>query len=195
MSKRKHSERAEKYFHDDSPSVSEDPQNDFDISSALINKRVKTLLSVQEKDDDDDDDDLADFIQSSIAKRFVKEGAQVVKKAKGKKKITKGEVGGGSFQSMGRFLASFRKAAFSVTTCRLASIFAQVSYTSRVQNTYTYPKNGYTGPSHESSKGPCWHGSYWFRKVSCFSSPSRPAFGRPTLNVFRSQSFNIAPYT
>jgi len=112
MSKRKHSERAEKDFRDASPSVSEDTQSeDFDISSALINKRIKTLHSAQ-----DDDDDLADFIQSSIAKRSVKEGAQIVKKAKGKKKITKGEVGGGSFQSMGRFLASLRKAAFSVMT-------------------------------------------------------------------------------
>src|SRR6266571_4573375 len=112
MSKRKHSERAEKDFRDDSSSVSEDTQSeDFDISSALINKRIKTLHSAQ-----DDDDDLADFIQSSIAKRSVKEGAQIVKKAKGKKKITKGEVGGGSFQSMGRFLASLRIAAFSVMT-------------------------------------------------------------------------------
>jgi ATP-dependent RNA helicase DDX54/DBP10 len=70
---------------------------DFDISSALTGKRPK--LSPQE---DEDEDELAQFIQTSISKRSIKEGVQVVKSSKGKAKLTKGEVGGGSFQSMGR---------------------------------------------------------------------------------------------
>ena len=49
----------------------------------------------------DDDEDLQDIIRQATTKRDLKEGTQVVKKAKGKTKITKGEVGGGSFQSMG----------------------------------------------------------------------------------------------
>jgi len=109
MSKRKHSESAAEKFRDDSPS------DDFDISSALTNKkRVKTLHSVAHEDQDDD---FADFIQSSIATRSVKEGTQIVKKAKGKEKMTKGEVGGGSFQSMGRVSFHLSKVApFSPTT-------------------------------------------------------------------------------
>jgi ATP-dependent RNA helicase DDX54/DBP10 len=66
-----------------------------DISSALVAKRQKVDVRAAE------DEELAKFIQSSIAKRFVKEGTQVLKNSKGKSKATKGEIGGGSFQSMG----------------------------------------------------------------------------------------------
>ena len=72
-------------------------EDDVDISSALTTKKIKTTQS------EDDEDDLADFIRSSIAKRSMKEGTRIVKKSKGKDKISKGEVGGGSFQSMGGF--------------------------------------------------------------------------------------------
>ncbi|KAF8630647.1 hypothetical protein AX15_002797 [Amanita polypyramis BW_CC] len=65
-----------------------------DIKSASVQKRSRS-------GSDNDEDELRDFIQSSIAKRDVKTGTQVVKTAKRKVKVTKGEVGGGSFQSMG----------------------------------------------------------------------------------------------
>ena len=53
-------------------------------------------------DDDDDDDNLSQFIRSSIASRDAKLGSQIVKNANKKKgTLAKGELGGGSFQSMG----------------------------------------------------------------------------------------------
>lgn len=80
--------------------LSDDDEMDMDISSALAGKRRKTVASVQD-DDDDDDDDLAKFLKDTITKRDVKGGTQALKRAKGKGKVAKGEVGGGSFQSMG----------------------------------------------------------------------------------------------
>jgi len=71
-------------------------EDDIDISSALTGKRPKLDLDAQEEEEE-----LADFIQKSIAKRSMKEGVQVMKNTKGKAKLTKGETGGGSFQSMG----------------------------------------------------------------------------------------------
>ena len=77
---------------------------DIDISTVLTGKRPK-LSSTRRPSTtdivDDDDDDLQEFIRESIAKRDVKEGTELLKKTKGKTKIAKGEVGGGSFQSMG----------------------------------------------------------------------------------------------
>ncbi|KAJ3567177.1 hypothetical protein NP233_g6540 [Leucocoprinus birnbaumii] len=71
-----------------------------DISSALTGKKRK--LSEQPEDlEDDDPEDISQFIQETIAKRDIKEGTQIVKNIKGKQKVAKGEVGGGSFQSMG----------------------------------------------------------------------------------------------
>ncbi|KDR75870.1 hypothetical protein GALMADRAFT_248604 [Galerina marginata CBS 339.88] len=75
-------------------STPEHPE-EVDISSALVGKRPKSNTITQEEDD------LADFIQASITKRSIKEGTQVLKNSKGKSKFAKGEVGGGSFQSMG----------------------------------------------------------------------------------------------
>lgn len=69
-----------------------------DISLTLIGKKRK--LSEQTVVDDDPED-LSRFIQESIAKRDVKGGTHMVKSTKGKQKVAKGEVGGGSFQSMG----------------------------------------------------------------------------------------------
>ncbi|KAF8588660.1 ATP-dependent RNA helicase DBP10 [Ramaria rubella] len=63
-----------------------------DISSTLISRKPQDV----EGDDDDDD-----FIRNTMAKHNVKSGTDILKKTKGKNKITKGEVGGGSFQSMG----------------------------------------------------------------------------------------------
>jgi len=70
-----------------------------DISFALTGKKRK-LSKQPENLVDDDPEDFSRFIQESIAKREVKEGARVVKGIKGKQSL-KGEVGGGSFQSMG----------------------------------------------------------------------------------------------
>jgi len=71
-----------------------------DISFALTGKKRK-LSKKPENLADDDPEDFSHFIQEYITKRDVKEGTQVVKGIKGKQKFAKGEVGGGSFQSMG----------------------------------------------------------------------------------------------
>lgn len=96
--KRKHPAVSDSESDNDSSfSVVPGDDMDIDISSALVGKRPKLTQPI----DDEDDEGLADFLQASIAKRSVKEGTQVLKSAKGKAKMTKGEVGGGSFQSMG----------------------------------------------------------------------------------------------
>ena len=69
-----------------------------DILNALSGKRH----SHQEVNSDDDDFDT--FLMGSIAKRDVKIGTGVVKNAK--KNRVKGEIGGGSFQSMGQYNVS-----------------------------------------------------------------------------------------
>ena len=85
-------------------------EDEIDISSALTGKRprVATKSHISEAEDDED---LQEFIRGSIAKRDVKEGTELLKKTKGRTKIVKGEVGGGSFQSMGAHL--FRRVCFT----------------------------------------------------------------------------------
>ncbi len=87
--------------------------DEIDISTALTGKRPKVARTPRGAQDEeglgDDDDDLHDFIRESIAKRDVKEGTELLKKTKGKKKIAKGEVGGGSFQSMGACFVYLRR--------------------------------------------------------------------------------------
>lgn len=78
--------------------------DDVDISSALTGQKSKKKPHVdpQEfKEAEEDDDEIEEVIKESIAKRNVKSGTELLKKTKGKSKIVKGEVGGGSFQSMG----------------------------------------------------------------------------------------------
>jgi hypothetical protein len=77
----------------------------FDISSALTQRKKalqkgKTPLSPHENDVDDDTE-LEDMIRNSISRRNAKDGTELLKSTKGKKRLTRGEVGGGSFQSMG----------------------------------------------------------------------------------------------
>ena len=98
--KRKHSESVDSDdgYSEVSLANSED---EVDISSALTGKRPKVTPRLNPQEDDDDDDDLQEFIRESITKRDVKEGTELIKKTKGKAKISKGEIGGGSFQSMG----------------------------------------------------------------------------------------------
>ena len=85
--------RNEENVRENSPesSIDEVPMSDgeVDISSALV--------GMPNYDEDDED-----FIRESMMKHNIKTGTEVIKKAKGKK-VTKGEVGGGSFQSMGAF--------------------------------------------------------------------------------------------
>ncbi|KAI0743513.1 ATP-dependent RNA helicase DBP10 [Daedaleopsis nitida] len=82
-------------------------EDDIDISTSLTGKRPKLSskgkASARDYNTDEDDDGLQEFIRESIAKRDVKEGTELLKKTKGKSKIAKGEVGGGSFQSMGLY--------------------------------------------------------------------------------------------
>jgi ATP-dependent RNA helicase DDX54/DBP10 len=77
----------------------------FDISSALTQRRVASQKRkaplVSHNDGTDDDTEFEEMIRNSISRRNVKDGTELLKNTKGKKKLTKGEVGGGSFQSMG----------------------------------------------------------------------------------------------
>lgn len=73
--------------------------SDVDISSALVGKKPR----LQQSDHEEDDEELQEIIRQSISKRNKKGGTDMLKKTKGKTKITKGEVGGGSFQNMGAF--------------------------------------------------------------------------------------------
>ena len=87
-------------------SFSEVPSNDDqepDIFATLTGQKKRRTSGSEEQimGESEDDDDLQEIIRQATTKRDVKEGTQVVKKAKGKTKIAKGEVGGGSFQSMG----------------------------------------------------------------------------------------------
>lgn len=83
-----------------------DSENPLDLSSALTrkitSKKGKGPLVFRE-DDVDDDTELEEMIKRSITRRNVKDGTELLKNTKGKKRLTKGEVGGGSFQSMGTF--------------------------------------------------------------------------------------------
>lgn len=90
-----------------SPSSDEEtPCSDhsFDLSSTLtrkpLSKKGKGPL-IPREDDVDDDSELEEMIRRSITRRNVKDGTELLKNTKGKKRLTKGEVGGGSFQSMG----------------------------------------------------------------------------------------------
>jgi ATP-dependent RNA helicase DDX54/DBP10 len=72
--------------------------DEIDITSALTGTKGKKAGSDLENDDFDE---LEDIIKQSVAKRDMKEGTKLLKKTKGKTSFAKGEVGGGSFQSMG----------------------------------------------------------------------------------------------
>ncbi|KAF9241609.1 P-loop containing nucleoside triphosphate hydrolase protein [Melanogaster broomeanus] len=80
----------------------DDDDIDIDISSALTGKRPRKRLVTSSNTEDDvhDDEELREFINDSIAKRDVKGGTEMLKKIRSKGK-GKGDIGGGSFQSMG----------------------------------------------------------------------------------------------
>ncbi|TDL24235.1 ATP-dependent RNA helicase DBP10 [Rickenella mellea] len=77
-------------------SIHASPRDEVDISSALTGKKRKSV-----PDDENDHEELEMLIKDSMARRDVKDGTKLLKKTKGKTKIAKGEIGGGSFQSMG----------------------------------------------------------------------------------------------
>lgn len=74
-------------------------EDEVDISNALSGKRLNTAV----EGSDGDFEELEKLIKDSVAARDKKEGTKLLKQTKGKAKIAKGEVGGGSFQSMGEF--------------------------------------------------------------------------------------------
>lgn len=81
------------------------PDGSFDISSALTQRSAvlqkgKAPL-VPHDDGIDNDTELEEIIRRSISGRNIRAGTEYLKSAKGKKRLTKGELGGGSFQSMG----------------------------------------------------------------------------------------------
>ncbi|KAG2150366.1 P-loop containing nucleoside triphosphate hydrolase protein [Suillus clintonianus] len=75
-----------------------DDEFDVDISGALTGKRPRKDVPIE--NDLDDDDGIEELIHDSITKRNKKGGTEMLKKIKGKGK-SKGDIGGGSFQSMG----------------------------------------------------------------------------------------------
>ncbi|KZO98912.1 ATP-dependent RNA helicase DBP10 [Calocera viscosa TUFC12733] len=94
--------------------VSFGDEDDVDIADALIKSKPakrqkvsKPAPSLRDNDDNepgeiDAEDDEDEFIANLMVKHNVKAGTEVVKNAKSKKgNVSKGAVGGGSFQSMG----------------------------------------------------------------------------------------------
>ncbi|KAH9839516.1 ATP-dependent RNA helicase DBP10 [Rhodofomes roseus] len=82
-------------------------EDEVDISSALVGRKPAKAQRLERNSqalqDDEDDEELQELIRESISKRDIKGGTDILKKTKGKGKMTKGEVGGGSFQSMGLY--------------------------------------------------------------------------------------------
>lgn len=75
-----------------------------DIASALTGRKNSGKgkeRSVAGSEDEDDFEELEKLIRESVTKRDKKDGTKLLKMTKKKANITKGEVGGGSFQSMG----------------------------------------------------------------------------------------------
>ncbi|KIY50342.1 DEAD-domain-containing protein [Fistulina hepatica ATCC 64428] len=105
LSKRKHENLELEGEEVNVSSYQEDASDDeVDIFSALTGQkraRIDSRSSAHDSSPELDDDELSKLIKESISKRDVKQGTEVIKKTKGKVKIAKGEVGGGSFQSMG----------------------------------------------------------------------------------------------
>ncbi|KIM69754.1 hypothetical protein SCLCIDRAFT_1208269 [Scleroderma citrinum Foug A] len=100
--KRKRASKESGEDSDSAFSIVQADDEDIDISSALVAKHTQnaTVVGSDNGGDRSDDDEFGEFINDSIARRNVKGGTDMLKKIKRKGK-GKGEVGGGSFQSMG----------------------------------------------------------------------------------------------
>jgi ATP-dependent RNA helicase DDX54/DBP10 len=82
-------------------------EEDTDIFSSLMGSRPARRNAKVALGDDEEDEDEDEIIRQSMAKKRAKDGTDLLKKMKGKARITKGEVGGGSFQSMGAFATQY----------------------------------------------------------------------------------------
>lgn len=78
--------------------LASDDEFDVDISGALTGKRPRKDVPIENYTGDDDG--IEELIHDSITKRNMKGGTEMLKKIKSKGK-SKGDTGGGSFQSMG----------------------------------------------------------------------------------------------
>ena len=76
---------------------------DFLGSVADVSDALPTKQPTHEEQDTDDDHEFRRFLAERIARRDVKAGTEILKKSTKGGKRTKGEVGGGSFQSMGQY--------------------------------------------------------------------------------------------
>lgn len=149
--------------------------DEVDISSALTGKKRRLSRPANDWEEDDDPEDFSRFIRESIVKRDTKEGTQMVKKLKGKQKVVKGEVGGGSFQSMGRHFGYDTQEIIVTTKIRPSSIFTQISDFARIPGTNTYTTVDYPIFACQSSARPRWDGSYGVGQVLGLYDTSRSA--------------------
>lgn len=76
-------------------------KRDLDITDVLTGAN-KTSKKQRIDPHEDPEDDLADLLATKISKRNVKDGTKVVKKSNARGNLVHGQVGGGSFQSMGK---------------------------------------------------------------------------------------------
>lgn len=143
--------------------------DEIDISSALTARTPKNAGKQKEIDGDDNDEDLHEMIRASIAKRDVKSGTELLKKTKGKTKVTKGEVGGGSFQSMGTCIEAHPLKAsnksFPIFDRSPSLTFAFLD-SSRLPDTNAYSTPFHPCSSIRPTSGPRRHGSHRFRKIT-----------------------------
>lgn len=161
--KRKRTQQSDDESDSGASSSHEVPLSDdeIDISSALTGKKART-----EPHDEENDDELTEFIQNSIAKRNVKGGTEVLKKTKGKgkTKMSKGEVGGGSFQSMGECLPIPRSSSRIISVfCRPEPIAATIIDAPGLPDTHSHSTALYTSSFSQSSSRSCGYGSYRLR--------------------------------
>jgi hypothetical protein len=131
--------------------------NEIDISSALTGKKAK----IRAPNAEDSDDELNQLIQNSIAKRNVKGGTEVLKKAKGRAKMTKGEVGGGSFQSMGRRFSETYPVEMLTFCARSSPLFIALFDFARIPHTNPNTASLHSRSPGKPSSGSGGHGPYW----------------------------------
>jgi hypothetical protein len=164
-----------------------DSEDDYDISTALTGtKRSQSINKASTHDnevDGDEDADLDDIIRETMAKRNVKDGTDILKKTKGKK-IAKGEVGGGSFQSMGLCFHFHLDFLFPEVTFpdRIISLATSLPYTSGIPCTYTYSAFIYPTSIGKSTQRSCGNGKNGLGKISRLHGPTGTASWRSSFH-------------
>ena len=160
--------------------VPSDDGQEPDIFAALTDQKKRRISG--EKTSESDEEDLQEIIRQATMKRDVKEGAQVVKKAKGKTKVAKGEVGGGSFQSMGECNPPLPTLSGALRP-PLRFTPGPVTFfdTTGVQGTDAYSAAFDSSPPCRSSPGSCRDGSHRLREIPRIHDTPRSASGRKTL--------------